>query len=1181
MDLVSEWRPGDVVEDLYEIREELGRGGMGVVHRVHHRAWKRDLAVKTPLLDAVANAGGRDRFLREAEQWVSLPLHPNVVPCFYARVVDDRPRLFSELLEGGTLARVIESGRLHEGAPDIALTRVVEVAIQVAWGLHHAHESDLIHQDVKPSNVLFGVNGIAKVADFGLALGRRLDRASLGPPSHVPPDSGARKRLARRPDVTLLASHESGTAAYRSPEQATASARRKAGFVPAKMTRRTDVYSWAVMMLEMLLRERVWDQGQVVGEVLKDLVEDWPEDALPTPGSLRALLERCLAEDPDRRPRDMTEVIGAAIEAHEEVTGRDYERAPPKAGDWLAAGRNNRAVSLLDLGRVDEARAELEAAFAGDPTHLETRYNLGLLSWRAGRITDMQLLEDLSISYAPGAFVARVHQERGDLAHARYILEEDGKEIQREIAVEEDKIRSCYREDRGEDHAHVISLLELARREHVDVEAEIVKTWKLPGGPFAQLRERKRRNDVELRALRSPRRRCNGIAPGVVRVAPSPRTGLAAVALTDGSVGVMDFESGAMRVVAEGVSTAMGAIEALAWADDRTILVARSGESPAQSCEVLAVDAPTGRTSLRSTFRFPVARALAITPDGTRLFAAIVDADDPRSWLFSSSGKIGRAIDGIVVALAADADGRRLALAVDDGRVEVWEVARGEPLFSVAASDVTDVTLAGERLLVAGKSRAALWATKPSPRCIRTLSGTFLHGALRGDGRSAIFVQAASVEQTIVEEELPDGPTAPWELSLSDTAEGERRLRHEQEMAVIRGALHDGRWSEAGRLLWGALHQRIPGVFDAARELSRHGRRGRLLGDYFVARHTWGEGPIDELDVAPDGATLHLASRDESVLVDRASGTVVDRGPLERRSRLLLSNGSVTASPFSQTREGSEDRFAHSRRRLTRDGRFVFVPRGPRVIGTELATGSTRFELRPSADVVDLDVSPDARVAASLHADGSLVLWDVARQSAVAELRFKGAPPKCVALSLDGMIVVTAAMGALLVCERGKKPRVHPLSAGGLGALADEQPRSEEAAFPLVATRDAGIVAIGRGKATEVWDTARGVPLTTLRAPAEVTSLALTPDGRILLVGDAAGGVTEWQLHWDVVVEDLPQWDPRADAFVRVFARATSDVAAARKVVDDELAWAGLGWVDAAMVAARFREVLREARRSP
>jgi hypothetical protein len=50
---------------------------------------------------------------------------------------------------------------------------------------------------------------------------------------------------------------------------------------------------------------------------------------------------------------------------------------------------------------------------------------------------------------------------------------------------------------------------------------------------------------------------------------------------------------------------------------------------------------------------------------------------------------------------------------------------------------------------------------------------------------------------------------------------------------------------------------------------------------------------------------------------------------------------------------------------------------------------------------------------------------------------------------------------------------------------------------------------------------------------------------------------------------------------VRVFARATSDVAAARKVVDDELAWAGLGWVDAAMVAARFREVLREARRSP
>ena len=103
---------------------------------------------------------------------MDLGLHPHIVTCYYVRHLGGVPRVFAELVEGGSLADWIADRRLYAGRPEQVLARLLDVAIQFAWGLGYAHEQGLVHQDVKPANVMMTADGVAKVTDFGLASAR-------------------------------------------------------------------------------------------------------------------------------------------------------------------------------------------------------------------------------------------------------------------------------------------------------------------------------------------------------------------------------------------------------------------------------------------------------------------------------------------------------------------------------------------------------------------------------------------------------------------------------------------------------------------------------------------------------------------------------------------------------------------------------------------------------------------------------------------------------------------------------------------------------------------------------------------------------------------------------------------------------------------------------------------------
>jgi WD40 repeat protein len=330
-----------------------------------------DLAVKSPRLEILTQSGSRDLFAREAETWANLGLHPHIVCCYYVRALGGIPRIFIEYIDGGSLAGWIRQRKLYGGGPEKALERILDIAVQFAWGLDYAHEQGLIHQDIKPANVMMTLDGTAKVTDFGLAKARmKLE----GP-------------IISSDRQSILASSGGITPAYCSPEQAAGE----------KLSRRTDIWSWGLSILEMFTGEAAWLSGVAAPEALEGYLRARPEGpALPAmPVRLAELLRRCFQVDPHARPAGMAEIAAELREIYREETGRIYWREVPAALNLRADSLNNKAVSLLDLGREKEARQCWEEALKLDPRHLEAAFNFSQFRWYNAELTINTYLAEL------------------------------------------------------------------------------------------------------------------------------------------------------------------------------------------------------------------------------------------------------------------------------------------------------------------------------------------------------------------------------------------------------------------------------------------------------------------------------------------------------------------------------------------------------------------------------------------------------------------------------------------------------------------------------------------------------------------------------------------------------------------------------------------------------------------
>jgi serine/threonine protein kinase len=271
----------------FELMDKLGEGGMGVVYRARYVVDNRHVAVKL-LPPDIANEMILSRFERELEILNTLR-HPHIVRCFGGVCEGNQHFYAMELVEGGTLDRLLEQrGRLSWEA-------TVQFALQMAAGLAYAHERGVVHRDVKPGNFLLTPGGKLKLSDFGLATVEAATRITA-------------------------AGKTMGTFPYMAPEQIR-------GRPP--VSPQTDLYALGCVIFEMLTGRTPFI-GDAPAEVMHKHLDDVPprihEFVNDCPPALELIVRDLLQKDPTDRP----ESAQIVMERLNEVTP-DLEVVPPKS----------------------------------------------------------------------------------------------------------------------------------------------------------------------------------------------------------------------------------------------------------------------------------------------------------------------------------------------------------------------------------------------------------------------------------------------------------------------------------------------------------------------------------------------------------------------------------------------------------------------------------------------------------------------------------------------------------------------------------------------------------------------------------------------------------------------------------------------------------------------------------
>src|SRR5438445_2277517 len=248
----------------YELLEEIGRGGQGVVYRARQKSLNRTVALKIIVLGHWATARHLKRFRLEAEAAASLN-HPSIVPIHEIGERDGGGYVSMNLIEGGQLDEVVRREA-------ISIRRAAELIAKLARTVHYAHEHGILHRDIKPGNILLDGEGEPHLTDFGLA------------------------RLIETESTVTRTTEALGTPSYMAPEQAQGD--------NGQVTSATDVYGLGAVLYHLLTGHPPFAGGTTYETVRLVLGTEPREPRLWNPKIDRDVATICLKcheKDPERR----------------------------------------------------------------------------------------------------------------------------------------------------------------------------------------------------------------------------------------------------------------------------------------------------------------------------------------------------------------------------------------------------------------------------------------------------------------------------------------------------------------------------------------------------------------------------------------------------------------------------------------------------------------------------------------------------------------------------------------------------------------------------------------------------------------------------------------------------------------------------------------------------------------
>jgi tetratricopeptide (TPR) repeat protein len=361
------------------------------------RVGYRRYVLKTFNLPQPWSEEDRERFANEAQTWVLLERHPNIVTALWVERVERHHCLLLEYVSGGDLDTALTAGPL-------ALERALRFGLQFCDGMEHASRTlGIMHGDVKAANCLITDDDTLKVTDFGLA-------QVFGPAQAV----GGRL-LELKPNVRAIYMVPGGTRNYRAPEQSRFGAR---------VDVRTDIYGFGVLLYQMVTGD-LPVSGSIAAEHIRARS---PADDFPA--GLRELILACVEREPQRRPRSFRGLRGELQAVYERVARRPAPApAQPLPGDRDLYIR--RGAALDELGRHEEALAWFGKALQVAPGDGWALHNKALTLIALGRRDEALACLDQALQRYPGysqalqakarllTTMGRHHEARECLAQAR------------------------------------------------------------------------------------------------------------------------------------------------------------------------------------------------------------------------------------------------------------------------------------------------------------------------------------------------------------------------------------------------------------------------------------------------------------------------------------------------------------------------------------------------------------------------------------------------------------------------------------------------------------------------------------------------------------------------------------------------------------------------------------------
>jgi serine/threonine-protein kinase len=245
----------------YEIKAEIGRGGMATVYHAYDPRFEREVALKVLPREMLHDPQFRTRFEREAKT-IAMLEHPAIVPVYDFGEEDGQPYFVMRYMNGGSLTDRMKNGPLN-------IQEVAHLFGHLAPALDEAHAKGIIHRDLKPSNILFDQYGEPYISDFGIA-----------------------KIAATQANMT--GSAIVGTPAYMSPEQAQGES----------IDGRSDIYGLGVIIFELLTGKKPYQGDTPMSVVVKHITEPVPHilDVKPDlPPAIEAVIEKAMAKDRNER----------------------------------------------------------------------------------------------------------------------------------------------------------------------------------------------------------------------------------------------------------------------------------------------------------------------------------------------------------------------------------------------------------------------------------------------------------------------------------------------------------------------------------------------------------------------------------------------------------------------------------------------------------------------------------------------------------------------------------------------------------------------------------------------------------------------------------------------------------------------------------------------------------------